>query len=164
DITPPAVLCPSGVGAECAGPNGAPVMLVATATDACSTSSSLQNDRTPTGADASGTYPQGTTQVHFTATDAAGNVATCASAVTVRDTMPPVLTALADPPSLWPPNHTLIPVHVSWQARDLCDPSPSVVLVSATSSEPDDAPGTGDGNTLGDIEGAQPGTADGVVL
>jgi len=34
-----------------------------------------------------------------------------------------------------------------------------VALVSASSSEPDDARGEGDGHTVGDIQGAEPGTA-----
>jgi len=42
---------------------------------------------------------------------------------------------------------------------DACS-SPSVVLDSITSSELDDAPGSSDGNTSGDIQGAAPGTAD----
>jgi hypothetical protein len=36
----------------------------------------------------------------------------------------------------------------------------SIVLVSATSSDPDDAPGGGDGATTNDIQGAATGTAD----
>jgi len=82
----------------------------------------------------------------------------------VRDTTPPSLTLVADPGSLWPPNHRLVPVRVSWQAGDLCDPSPSTRLVSVTSSEADDAPGESDGRTTGDVDGADVGTADGEVL
>jgi hypothetical protein len=61
---------------------------------------------------------------------------------------------------LWPPNHELVPVHVAWVALDRCDGSASVHLVSATSSEPDDAAGNNDGATTGDIQDATPGTAD----
>lgn len=43
-------------------------------------------------------------------------------------------------------------------ASDVCDPSPSVRLVSVTSSEPDD--GLGDGDTEGDIQSADFGTED----
>jgi hypothetical protein len=46
-------------------------------------------------------------------------------------------------------------------AGDTCDPGRvAVELVTAESSEPDDAAGTGDGATTGDIRGADSGTAD----
>ena len=80
--------------------------------------------------------------------------------ITVRDTTPPSLTLHADPPMLWPPNHEMVPVRVWWEASDLCDPAVNVNLASVTSSEPDDAPGMGDGNTTGDIVGANLATPD----
>ena len=43
-------------------------------------------------------------------------------------------------------------------ATDACDPSPDFVLDSVTSSEPDN--GTGDGDTVDDIQGADTGTDD----
>jgi hypothetical protein len=73
------------------------------------------------------------------------------------DTTLPALQVQVDPLTLWPPNHEMRPVHVAWQAIDLCDPHPDVTLVSITSSEPDDAPGSKDGATHGDIAGASPG-------
>jgi hypothetical protein len=163
DTTPPVLSCPVAAPAECSSPAGAMVSLLATATDTCSSTVTLTNARTPGGGDASGTYPLGTTPVVFTAQDPSGNSATCTSLVTVRDTTPPNLTVLADPQSLWPPNHELVTVNIAGQVRDLCDPNPQVALVSVTSSEPDDAPGMGDGNTTGDIAGADLGTADGQV-
>ena len=44
-------------------------------------------------------------------------------------------------------------------ATDQCG-DPGIVLDSVSSSEPDNAPGGGDGNTVDDIRGAKPGTAD----
>jgi hypothetical protein len=41
---------------------------------------------------------------------------------------------------------------------DICDPHPTFVLTSITSNEPDN--GLGDGDTPGDIQGADFGTAD----
>jgi hypothetical protein len=41
-----------------------------------------------------------------------------------------------------------------------CDPSPVMLLQSITSSEPDDAPGRGDGATTSDVQGAAAGTPD----
>jgi subtilisin family serine protease len=164
DTAPPALSCPTASSAECMGPGGTHVGLVpAVATDACGGAVTITNNRTPAGPDGSGTYPLGRTILTFTATDASGNASTCSMSVTVRDTTPPSLLVHADPGSLWPPNHKLVPIHLGWQAQDLCDASPAVTLVSVTSSEPDDAPGMGDGNTQGDIADLQVGTTDPLV-
>jgi FG-GAP-like repeat/Thrombospondin type 3 repeat/HYR domain len=160
DTTPPVVDCVAALApAECQGAGGAYVTVTATAHDACG-GATVSNNHTPNGSDASGPYPLGTTPVVFTATDAAGHQATCTTSVTVRDTLPPTLTLHTDPTTLWPPNHELVPVHVTWEALDLCDGSATVSLVSVTSSEPDDAAGNNDGATTGDIQGAAPGASD----
>src|SRR4029077_9912498 len=80
------------------------------------------------------------------------------------DTHAPVLSVLADPFVLWPPDHEMITVAVAWTLADTCDPSPVLTLVSVTSSEPDDAAGSGDGKTTGDSEGADAGTPDAALL
>jgi hypothetical protein len=59
--------------------------------------------------------------------------------------------------TLWPPNHRLVDVNATVTAIDDCS-APSVSLVSIVSTEPDDAEGTEDGNTVGDIQGADSGT------
>ena len=84
--------------------------------------------------------------------------------VTVVDTRPPVATAVARPAVLWPPDHRPVPVHVDLIASDACSASVAVRLESATSSEPDDAPGSGDGRTSGDIGGIDPGDDRDVLL
>jgi hypothetical protein len=161
DTMPPALVCPQALaGVECTGNASAPAALVASAADLCSPVVTVQNSRTANGADASGAYPLGTTPVEFTALDASGNVARCDTAVTVRDTMPPSMVLHTDPETLWPPNHEMMPVRMTWEASDLCSPSVAVQLVGVESSEPDDAPGMGDGATTGDIQGAEVGTAD----
>lgn len=64
--------------------------LVATASDNCAVSS-IVNDYNDGGADASDTYPEGTTTVTFTATDDSGNTAECTTDVTVTsDDVPPI--------------------------------------------------------------------------
>src|SRR5262249_26336980 len=92
--------------------------------------------------------------------DRAGQSSTASTSVSVIDTQPPTLTLHADPTTLWPPSHEMVPVHVSWAAPDLCDGTASVYLLSVTSSEPDDAAGNSDGATAGDIQDAAPGTPD----
>jgi N-acetylneuraminic acid mutarotase len=161
DTVAPTLVCPSSSLAECTAAGGTEVTVPPpTVTDACDPRPLVSNSHTGAGADASGLYPLGETAVTVASEDQSGNRSTCAALVTVKDTTPPTLTALAEPPSLWPPNHDLVPVKVFWQARDVCDPSPAVALVSVTNSEPDDAPGTGDGSTTGDIAGVEVGTAD----
>ena len=165
DTTPPVLDCPAAQAAiECSGAGGAYAALAATAHDLCGGVVTLLNDHTPNGGDASGPYLLGTTNVGFTATDARGNPAGCATSVTVVDTQAPALTLYTDPMTLWPPNHEMVPVSVAWQVADLCDPATSVSLVSIVSSEPDDAAGKDDGETLGDIGGAAAGTPDPEVL
>ncbi|HET6277954.1 MAG TPA: HYR domain-containing protein, partial [Candidatus Polarisedimenticolia bacterium] len=164
DSAPPQLQCPGEVTVECAGPEGTMVPLLAAATDTCTAAVAIANDQTPNGPDAMRTYPLGSTAVHFTATDAAGRTASCSVAVTVRDTGQPAAVIAPGPDVLWPPNHAMTAVSIGWQIVDLCDASPSIALVEASSSEPDDAAGAGDGGTSGDIDGLAIGTADREVL
>ncbi len=159
DTTPPVLSCPASLAAECISPDGAFVPLAGIASDSCEGNLQVVNDRSPGGPDASGTYPLGRTGVEFRATDAAGNTASCRTEVVVADTTPPRLTALPTPGLLWPPNHQLVDVSVDLVAADSCGGA-SVRLISVASSEPDDAPGSGDGNTVQDIQGASPGEGD----
>ncbi len=164
DTQGPVVVCPVMTNVECAAPQGSFVALSATGRDACDGPVALANDRTPGGTDASGTYPLGTTLVRFAGADSSGNGSSCESRVVVQDSVPPSLVVVAEPQILWPPNHRLVSVAVRWQVADLCDPDPDVILSGATSSEPDDMPGDGDGATTGDIAGAEVGHADAEML
>jgi len=67
------------------------------------------------------------------------------------DVTPPSLSVSASPNRLWPPNHGYVRVTTTVTASDTVDSSPTVTFVSATSNEPDDAPGGGDGSTTNDI-------------
>jgi hypothetical protein len=99
-----------------------------------------------TGETIPATLSLGSHEITLRVTDQTGNQDTDAVRIAVVDTTAPEL-AVA-PLLLWPPNHRL--VSVAGEATDLCGPF-SVELESAASSEPDDAPGGGDGATLGDI-------------
>lgn len=164
DTAPPMLACPAPGIAECTSPAGAPVVALAAVSDVCDPAPRIDNNRTQAGADASGIYPLGATGVTFTTRDGSGNKATCLMNVMVQDTAPPALQAVAGPAMLWPPNHSLRPVHVDLAAHDLCDPAVAPALVAVTNSEPDNAPGMGDGDTTGDISGADLGTADADLL
>jgi hypothetical protein len=78
--------------------------------------------------------------------------------VKVEDTTPPTIQLSLEPTSLWPPNHKLVGISAEVTALDTCDASPSVVLESIISDEPDN--GVGDGNTTGDVQSADLGTED----
>ena len=71
--------------------------------------------------------------------------------VTIGDTTPPEISVTVSPDTLWSPNHKYVDVTATVTVSDICDPSPTVTLVSVTSNEPDDAEGGGDGNTVDDI-------------
>jgi hypothetical protein len=92
-------------------------------------------------------------------TDAAGATATAGAQVSVVDTTAPGLAVSLAPAELWPPNHRMVDVEAVVAAEDACG-VPAVVLESVESSEPDDAPGTGDGATAPDVQGAEPGAVD----
>jgi hypothetical protein len=113
-----------------------------------------------TGETLNATVPLGAHTVTLRVTDTSGGSDSTSIPVSVVDTVPPLLTITGSPTQLWPPNHRLVPITVSLQATDLCTPTPSVRLISSTSNEFDDAPGDGDGNTTGDISGADLGTPD----
>jgi hypothetical protein len=84
DTTPPAVNCPAAKSAECTGNHAATIDLgAATATDTCSTA---QVSSVPAAS-----YPIGTTQVAYTATDGDGLTATCTTTATVVDTTAPAI-------------------------------------------------------------------------
>jgi predicted extracellular nuclease len=67
------------------------------------------------------------------------------------DVTVPSLAVSASPSVLSPPNHKYVTVRTTVTATDSVDPAPVVTLVSATSSEPDDAPGGADGSTTRDV-------------
>ncbi|HYS03661.1 MAG TPA: MopE-related protein [Candidatus Dormibacteraeota bacterium] len=155
DTTAPIIACPPGIALECpatSGGIGSPLV-----TDACDTKPQVVSD-------APATLPLGARVVIWQATDSSGNHSSCQQRVEIVDTIPPQLTLALSSTLLWPPNHRIVPVQALWQVRDACDPLAGVTLFSATSSEPDDASGIGDGNTTGDIQDASIGTPDASVL
>jgi hypothetical protein len=172
---PTAVIAGGGVF-ECAGPDGTQVTLDGTgSSDPDSTPGTSDDiasyewlvDYFPPGpggsihgATTTLTLWPGVYGVTLRVTDRSGRIGTATATVTVSDTLPPALIVLAAPARLWPANHDLMPVHVQLAVQDRCDPLVPVTLVSATSSEPDDAPGGADGATTGDLQGVEPGTAD----
>ncbi|PYT35519.1 MAG: hypothetical protein DMF52_10235, partial [Acidobacteria bacterium] len=178
--TPPRASIAAPEAVECAGPPGGVAVLDGSASSDPDSTPGTNDDIVSfewyrdlgqpaqqllgTGERLSVTLPLGTHAISLRVTDSRGAATTGAALVVVRDTTPPSLALTAGPSVLWPPNHRLVPVGVSWQVSDRCDPVATARLVSATSSEPDDAPGEGDGQTTGDIAGADAGSPDAEVL
>jgi len=69
----------------------------------------------------------------------------------VCDEIAPEIAVSVTPDRLWPPNHKYVTVKATVTASDDVDATPAVRLVSATSSEPDNAPGGADGDTADDV-------------
>jgi hypothetical protein len=159
DTTPPSITCPADVTVECTGSLGIDAddpQLTAffggvSASDVCDASVTLGND-------APGFFGLGDTTVTFTATDDHTNSSNCTAKVTVADTIPPEITVTLNRDTLWPPNHKLADITATVVVTDICDPSPTFVLTSIASDEPDN--GLGDGDQPNDVQGAAYGTAD----
>ena len=130
----PTLACGAPV-VECTSRAGAAVTLSPIAADNC------PGTLTPTCTPASGTVlPLGATSFNCSVTDGSGNVGTCSSTVTVRDSTPPTITSVkADPISIWPPDKRQVTVKVSVTASDACDPAPVCKVTSVTSNERLDA-------------------------
>jgi len=149
DTLPPMI--PPDLTVECTSPAGTPVNL-GVPTDLCDPTLSFSNDAPPL-------FGLGMTTVTWMVTDDSGNMPVdTTQVVTVEDTTPPTLSLSVSPDILWPPNHTLRNVHVSVTVSDVCDATPTVRLVSITSSEADS--GTGPLDKPNDIQGAAFGTDD----
>ena len=153
DTTPPTIAAPGAITVECTGPAGTPVSLgTASVSDVCWCSQVNVVNNAPA------VFPLGTTTVTWTATDGSGNSSTATQLVKVQDTTPPALTVSVTPDTLWSPNHKLVNIHVNLTTSDICDDTPTVRLLAVSSNEPDN--GLGDGDTVGDVQGAAIGTDD----
>ncbi len=95
-------------------------------------------------------FPVGLTTDLCTATTQAGQTTTCSFPVTVEDVEAPVISgASVSPASLWPPDHKLREVTVSYATADNC-PAPVTCALAVASNEPIN--GLGDGDTAPDWE------------
>jgi uncharacterized repeat protein (TIGR03803 family) len=89
-----------------------------------------------------GPYPLGSTPVTLTVTDNHGASASCTATVTVMDTTPPTISNTAATPNvLWPANHKMVGVTVSYDATDDCGAVTNALFV--TSNELPNGSGNG---------------------
>jgi uncharacterized protein (TIGR03382 family) len=92
DTTAPEVGCPGPLTAEAQDATGATVLFsVPAPRDTVTPSPTVTASHSP-----GSRFPLGTTQVILSASDEAGNTASCSFSVTVRDTIPPLLTCPTD--------------------------------------------------------------------
>jgi len=148
----------------CAGPAGTLVQLHGTAADPDGPASALAYHWDVAGvqlddpgiANPTGTFPDGVTMAMLTVTDDRGGVSTSEVDVMVIDSIPPQVECSTDLAVLWPPDHKMKTVEIRIKATDQCTDPNAIVIQSVTvrSDEPDDAAGCGDGQTTGDVHGA----------
>jgi HYR domain-containing protein len=143
DTTPPTITCPANITKPAdPGKCTAAVTFAPMASDNCAVNSVVCN--TPSGS----AFPVGTTTDTCTATDQAGQTASCSFNVTVVDNQPPMISNMSvSPTTLSPPNHKIVDVAVNYTASDNC--GAVTCTLSGTSNEPDN--GMGDGDTPNDI-------------
>jgi uncharacterized delta-60 repeat protein len=138
DVTPPTISCSAGVVVQ-TGSGGCSAFLGPDAPQAYDDDGSAL---TPAGVRGDGLtfgdpYPLGVTEITWTATDAAGNSASCTQSVTVLDQTPPVISgAAANPPALSPPNGKMVDVTVDYVAADNCSPAAVTTALAVSSNEP----------------------------
>jgi FG-GAP-like repeat len=167
NLNPTAVCAAQSITVECTSAAGADVMLDGSGSfdadpeDAghliytwhvSDAAVELDNVSSPTP---TGTFPQGVTMATLTVVDQRGGVDVCDVIVTVQDTTPPEVMVTSSLAALWPPNHTMRTVNLFVIATDVCEAPEAIlpILVTVRSDEPDNAPGMGDGNTTGDVNG-----------
>jgi hypothetical protein len=142
DNTPPSITAPSDItvtaGASCSATvdPGTPA-----ASGPCSgvTVTSVRSDGQPLSAP----FPLGTTTITWTATDNASNSTSDTQDISV--TAPPLVIGggTASPSSLWPPNHKMSSVAVSYSISGGCGTA-ACTITSVTSNEPVNGLGDGD--------------------
>jgi len=133
DTTPPVVtIAPGNQIVEATGPSGAVVTFSATATDPDDKAGPV------TCTQASGsTFGLGATTDVCSSTDTHNNTGSASFTVTVRDTTPPVITAVTpSQASLWPPNKKMHSITVAVTATDAVTASPACRIASVASNEP----------------------------
>jgi len=140
DNTIPLITCPANITVSCAADVPAVNTATVIATDNCATTVSHVGD-VITNQTCANRYTLTRT---YKAIDASGNSATCSQVITVFDNTPPQITGLSVSETiLWPPNHKMRNITVSYQVNDNCTTPNTAISVS--SNEP--VNGTGDGDT-----------------
>jgi hypothetical protein len=164
NLKPIGVVAESEISVEAQGTDGAWVTLDGAAShdpdaddlvfhwDASDTQVQLIDAEAPV---TDGLFPIGTTTATLTVSDGRGGAAVRDVVVHVQDTTAPEVECTTDVAMLWPARHDMRTVSVHIMVSDAVSDPQLIVPVYATirSDEPDDAIGTGDGSTTGDVNG-----------
>ncbi len=139
DVTPPSILCPSDITADASVENCTADVEVSLpeVSDNCG-GVTITNDFTGES-NASGTYPLGTTIVTYTATDGAGNSASCQLTVTVQDVNAPSITC---------PANITVDADVDGCSASVEIPSPEIADSCSTYTLTNDYNGTADASAV----------------
>ena len=155
DDTPPSVTCPASITVSAGAGGTAPipdVLANVVASDNVTDASSIALAQTPAAGTPVGV---GTHAIIVTATDAAGNVASCSTTVTVEAAPLDCSAAAPTVSEIWPPNHKWL-VEVGVLGVVGSDGRAAMITIQGIlQDEPTDT--TGDGHTA--IDGAGVGTA-----
>ncbi len=165
DINLPPICSGQDVVALATTPTGCEVQLTGLAADADDSAANLVYEwfvsdasvvlDDPSSPTPTGWFPIGVTTATVSVADQRGGVSVCDALITVQDSQAPEVVCTTDLAALWPPKHALQSVKLVVTATDACS-NPGTILpitVRVSSSEPDDAPGGGDGATTGDVHG-----------
>jgi hypothetical protein len=108
-----------------------------------------------------GVFPIGISTATLTVIDARGAQDSDDVAIEVVELYPPEVECTTDVAALWPPNHEMVHVSVYVLATDTVTTPQNLILLSVvvSSDEPDNADGVGDGDTTGDVDGADGSSA-----
>ncbi|HEU5181669.1 MAG TPA: VCBS repeat-containing protein [Candidatus Polarisedimenticolia bacterium] len=149
---------------ECAGPDGAEVMLDgSTSSGSISTFEWFEDFGQPgqrllgTGVTLHATLGLGAHHITLRVADPAGTHATDEIIVTVADTVAPTLTVDLTPHLLWPANNKMVDVIARVQATDACGGRVEVKLASIQSGGP---ASRANRSSTSNVSGAELGTAD----
>jgi hypothetical protein len=102
------------------------------------------------------TLPEGIITVYYRSQDVAGAFEATRQESFRIDLTPPSISCSADPSTLFPPDHRLVPILVTVNTSDNLSGVAGFKLLAVTSSEPAQTPGSG--NTNPDIQDWQIGT------
>jgi len=102
------------------------------------------------------TLPEGIITVYYRSKDVAGAFEATRQQSFRIDRTPPSISCSANPSTLFPPDHTLVPILVTVNTSDNLAGVAGFKLLAVTSSEPDQT--SGSGNTNSDIQDWQIGT------
>ena len=121
--TPPAIACSGNIivasdpGSSC---SARVIPTPPTVIDACDGNLVAGGTRSD-GLPLDDPYPLGQTFITWTATNGENLTSSCQQEVTVVDDTPPVISRVgASPSTLWPPNHGMVDVTVTYDAADNC--------------------------------------------